>query len=263
MVSLAEKKGVQFYYHQEVKSLTIQNKKITQVITENQVFEADVVVNGGDYHHFETKILPQEARNYSDKYWNSRILAPSCLIYYVGLNKKLQNVPHHTLYFDTPFMPHAEEIYTRPQWPSAPLFYVSIPSKTDESVAPQGYENLFFLIPVATNLKDDLTMREKYFDIIVERFEKNIGQKIKENIIFRRDYSQSNFQSDYHSFKGNAYGLANTLFQTAILKPSLKSKKIKNLYHTGQLTVPGPGVPPSLISGQVVAQEVAKEWLYR
>ncbi len=264
MVTLAEKKGVKFYYNQAVCEVKIdENKKITDVITNKESFEADVVVNGSDYHHFETDILPKKYQSYSEKYWDKRTLAPSCLIYYIGLNKRLTNVPHHSLYFDTPFIEHSEEIYERPQWPSAPLFYVSVPSQTDKSVAPEGCENMFFLIPVATDLKDDLAMREKYFDMIIERYEKHIGQKIKENIILRRDYSHTDFQNDYNSFKGNAYGLANTLLQTAILKPSLKSKKIKNLYYTGQLTVPGPGVPPSLISGQVVAEEVAKDFLYR
>lgn len=264
MVALAEKKGVEFFYNQAVEEVMIdENKKITSVKTAKTTFEADVVVNGSDYHHFETDILPKKYQSYSEKYWDKRTLAPSCLIYYIGLNKKLENVPHHSLYFDTPFIEHAEQIYETPQWPSEPLFYVSVPSTTDKTVAPEGCENLFFLIPVATDLKDDLLMREKYFDIIIERYEKHIGQKIRENIILRRDYSQTDFKNDYNSFKGNAYGLANTLLQTAILKPSLKSKKIKNLYYTGQLTVPGPGVPPSLISGQVVAQEVAKDWLYR
>ncbi|OYY08638.1 MAG: hypothetical protein B7Y11_13515, partial [Sphingobacteriia bacterium 24-36-13] len=70
--------------------------------------------------------------------------------------------------------------------------------------------------------------------------------------------AQSDFISEYNAFKGNAYGLANTLLQTAVLKPSCRSKKVKNLFFTGQLTVPGPGVPPSLISGEVVAKEISK-----
>ncbi|MFN5845067.1 MAG: phytoene desaturase family protein, partial [Flavobacteriia bacterium] len=174
-------------------------------------------------------------------------------------NQKIENLEHHNLFFDQPFEQHAKEIYKDPQWPSAPLFYVSAPSKTDASVAPEGKENLFLLIPIAPDLKDDDATREKYFDMLMDRLEARTGESIREHIIYKRSYCISDFKNDYHAFKGNAYGLANTLRQTAILKPSLKNKNLNNMYYTGQLTVPGPGVPPSIISGEVVAKQVLKE----
>jgi phytoene desaturase len=184
-------------------------------------------------------------------------MAPSCLLYYVGINKRLKNATHHSLFFDVDFDKHGKEIYTNPSWPSEPLFYVSVPSVTDPTVAPEGCENLFFLIPVAAGLAgDDSSTRDRYFDQILSRYENRIGESVRDAIVYKRSYAIEDFKSDYHAFKGNAYGLANTLMQTAILKPSLKSKKIKNLYFTGQLTVPGPGVPPSLISGEVVAKQI-------
>jgi phytoene desaturase len=190
-------------------------------------------------------------------------MAPGCLLYYVGLNKKLKNVKHHSLFFDVPFKQHAEEIYLTKKWPTEPLFYVSITTATDESMAPEGCENLFLLIPVAPGLENDLEeLREHYFNKIVLRMEKRFGENITNHIVYKRSYANSDFEHDYNSFKGNAYGLANTLLQTAILKPSIKSKKVNNLFYTGQLTVPGPGVPPSLISGEVVAKQVLKEFGY-
>ena len=260
MVKLAEEMGVKFLYNQEVKSIEIANGKVKQVITEKGTFEADILVAGADYHHVETKLLAPQYRSYTDEYWDSRTLAPSSLIFYLGLNKKLENTLHHTLFFDVDFMRHATEIYTNPKWPSDPLFYVSIPSKTDDTVAPEGGENVFILIPVAHTLEDSEEIREKYYNMVMDRFEKLTKQNIRESVVYKRSYAHKDFISDYHAFKGNAYGLANTLMQTAILKPSLKSKKVKNLFYTGQLTVPGPGVPPSLISGQVVAKEVMKEF---
>jgi len=186
-------------------------------------------------------------------------MAPSCLLYYVGLNKKIEGIQHHSLFFDTDFQQHGKEIYTSKEWPTDPLFYVSAVSVTDPGSAPAGGENLFLLIPVAAGLSgDDEALRDKYFDLIIARMEKHLGQSIKDCIVYKRSFAHSDFVHDYHSFKGNAYGLANTLMQTAILKPSCKSKKVKNLFYTGQLTVPGPGVPPSLISGEVVASEVLK-----
>jgi phytoene desaturase len=260
MEQLAKEKGVKFLYQQEVKSIEVFKNKAKKVITQQTEYEADILVGGADYHHIESRLLVPEFRSYSDNYWESRTLAPSCLIFYLGLNKKLENTLHHTLFFDVDFMKHAKEIYTTPQWPTEPLFYVSVPSKTDPSVAPEGCENVFILIPVAHTLEDSEAIREKYYNIVMDRFEKLTKQNIRDAVVFKRSYAHKDFIADYHAFKGNAYGLANTLLQTAVLKPSLKSKKVDNLFYTGQLTVPGPGVPPSLISGQVVAREVVKEF---
>jgi len=265
MYSLAKELGVKFHFNHTVTSIQSGNGSAKKIIALNGAeqlsFEPDVVISNADYHFTETKLLAQSDRSYSASYWNKRVMAPSCILYYIGLNKKLDNVLHHSLFFDTSFEVHGNDIYTTPQWPGEPLFYVSVTSVSDDSVAPKGCENLFFLIPVAAGLQGDTeALRDKYLDTIIQRFEERTGQDIRTAIIYKRSYSVSDFVSDYNSFKGNAYGLANTLLQTAILKPSLRSKKLKNLFYTGQLTVPGPGVPPSLISGEVVATEVLKHF---
>ena len=267
---LALELGVNFKFNYNVVKIDIEGniakKVFAETLNKNQEmttvsFDADVVVGNADYHFIETNLLPLAYRTYSENYWDKRVLAPSCLLYYVGLNKKLNKVLHHTLFFDVSFDVHGKEIYTTPQWPTKPLFYVSVTSVSDDSVAPEGFENLFFLIPVAAGLQGDTEeLRDKYFEDILERYETRIGQSVKDAIIFKRSYSVSNFIEDYNAFKGNAYGLANTLMQTAILKPACRSKKVKNLFYTGQLTVPGPGVPPSLISGEVVAKEIVKHF---
>ena len=259
MVNLAEEKGVKFYTNEEVKKLSYLNREVTYVITTKKTYDADYVICSGDYHHFEQNILDEKFRNYSESYWDKRVLAPSSLLFYIGLDKKLKNVLHHCLFFDKDFEKHAEEIYTTPRWPSEPLFYASFTSKSDSTVAPKGHENMFLLMPTAPDLEDNKIIRERYFDLIISRLEKLTNQNIKDHIIYKKSYAIRDFKKDYHSFKGNAYGLANTLFQTAILKPSLRNKKIKNLFFCGQLTVPGPGVPPSLISGNVVANELIKD----
>ncbi len=268
MTSLAEELGVKFYFNQAVTEIKVDKGIATQLVTQStdalstvHQFDADVVIGGADYHFIETKLLLPKYQSYTSKYWNKRVMAPSSLLYYVGLNKKLSNVLHHTLFFDVSFDIHGKEIYTDPKWPSAPLFYVCTPSVTDATVAPEGGENLFFLIPVASGLEGDTEpLRDQYFDQILARFENRTGQSVRDAIVYKKSYSVSDFKKDYHSFKGNAYGLANTLMQTAVLKPGLRSKKVSNLFYTGQLTVPGPGVPPSLISGEVVAKEIVKHF---
>ncbi|MSP07662.1 MAG: phytoene desaturase [Chitinophagaceae bacterium] len=267
MVKVAKSLGVQFKLGEEVMQIVVENGIATQVISKvnetriQENYSFDVLIGAGDYHHIETKLLEKRYQSYSPKYWESRVLAPSSLLYYLGLNKKLKGVTHHSLFFDSDFSVHGSEIYSNPMWPSNPLFYASVPSVTDATVAPIGCENLFLLIPIAAGLEGDTAdVREKYFNLIIERLEKKWGQTITDAIVYKRSYAVADFKNDYHSFKGNAYGLANTLLQTAFLKPSCKSKKVKNLYYTGQLTVPGPGVPPSLISGEVVANLICKQY---
>ncbi|HQU57620.1 MAG TPA: phytoene desaturase family protein, partial [Saprospiraceae bacterium] len=258
MVSLAEELDVEIRLNQEVKQVHVPNGRATKVITQDSEYEADVVVGGADYHHVEQHLLAPEHRTYNQQYWDKRTMAPSSLLFYLGVDKKLEGLHHHNLFFDADFGRHAVEIYDQPQWPSDPLFYVCAPSVTDPSVAPEGKENLFILIPLAPGLEDSEAQREKYYDIVMGRLETLTGQNIREHVVFKRSFAHADFERDYHAYKGNAYGLANTLMQTAFLKPKLRSKKVNNLYYTGQLTTPGPGVPPSLISGQVVAEEIFK-----
>jgi phytoene desaturase len=256
MLKLAEEKGVKFINNQEVKEIVSENGNVKKIRTADAVYYADIVVSGADYEH--TEGLLNGSRNYSKKYWDKRLMAPSSLLYYIGVDRKVDRLEHHNLFFDEDFNLHADEIYKNPKWPSKPLFYVSAPSKTDPSVAPEGHENLFLLIPIAPDLEDDESTREKYFDIMIERLEKYVGHEIRNHVVYKKSYAVSDFKADYHAFKGNAYGLANTLLQTAFLKPALKNKNLKNMYYTGQLSVPGPGVPPALISGLVVGDYIAK-----
>jgi phytoene desaturase len=255
--------GVEFKFEESVVDILVENGKAQKIRTiknsTESFYDVDMVVGAGDYQHIESKLLSSENQSYSEKYWDSRVMAPSSLIYYLGLNKKIPGITHHSLFFDTDFGVHGKEIYATPQWPTKPLFYASAPSVTDPSVAPAGCENLFLLIPIAAGLEGDTEeVRERYLKEMLVRMEARWGVSISASIVYKRSFAVSDFKSDYHSFKGNAYGLANTLLQTANLKPSCKSKKVNNLYYTGQLTVPGPGVPPSLISGEVVANLIDK-----
>jgi phytoene desaturase len=248
MFRLAKELGVYFRFNEEVKEIRIAGKQARQIVTSKDIIDADAVISGADYHFTETSLLPPEYRTYKESYWSKKVMAPSCLMYYVGLNKKLKQKIHHSLFFDAPFDQHGIEIYKDPRWPSKPLFYVSV---QDEAIV--------FLIPVASGLENDTEeLREKYFQQIVNRMEQHTGEKILDHIIYKKTYSVSDFVNDYHSYRGNAYGLANTLKQTAVFRPSCRSKKVKNLFYTGQMTVPGPGVPPCLISGEVAAREVVR-----
>ncbi|MFT4678667.1 MAG: phytoene desaturase [Flavobacteriales bacterium] len=258
METMAKELGVVFKLNAPVDQIIVdENGKATDILVDGVRHQFDVVLSGADYHHTEQLLAPIH-RQYSEKYWENRTFAPSALLFYVGFDKKIANVDHHTLFFDAEFDGHAEYIYDNPGWPADPLFYASFPGKSDSAFAPEGMEAATFLIPIATGLDDNESERQKYFDIIMDRLEKNTGQKVRKNILFTRSYCVDDFVNDYNSYQGNAYGLANTLRQTAFLRPRIKSKKVNNLFFTGQLTVPGPGVPPALISGKIAAEMVLK-----
>ena len=260
MESLAKELGVTFKTNANVEKIKVVNGSVERIVVNGESHNsADVVLSGADYHHTET-LLDAQYRQYSEAYWNKKTFAPSSLLFYVGFNKKLKNVSHHTLFFDEEFDSHAEYIYDTPSWPKDPLFYASFPSISDNAFAPKEKEAATFLIPIASGIEDTEAHREKYFNIIIDRLEKLTNQKLKDEVLFVKSYCINDFVEDYNSYKGNAYGLANTLTQTAFLRPKIKSKKVKNLYFTGQLTVPGPGVPPALISGKIAAESILKHF---
>lgn len=254
---LAMELGVTIKTNAVIEKIIVENKTAIGIQINGEFIPADIVVSGADYQHSET-LLEEEHRAYSEKYWESRVFAPSSLLFFIGFNKKIENISHHALFFDVDFNQHAADIYDSPKWPDEPLFYANFPSKTDATAAPEGMESGFFLIPLAPGIQDSEALREEYFEKIITRFEQLTQQKIKNSIIFKRSFCKNDFVTDYNAYKGNAYGMANTLLQTAFLRPKLKSKKVKNLYFTGQLTVPGPGVPPALISGKLVAELIKK-----
>ncbi|PCE63049.1 phytoene desaturase family protein [Sediminicola luteus] len=257
MTALAVELGVNFKTGIAIDEIRIENGITTGLVAQGEFFDADIVLSGADYHHTE-KLLPPEYRQYSEKYWDKRVLAPSSLLFYIGFDTKLPNVEHHTLFFDTDFDIHAQAIYDNPAWPEQPLFYGSFPSKTDTAFAPEGCEAATFLIPLAPDLEDTPKLRERYFHKIMDRFEDLTDFKARDHIIFKKSFCVNDFKSEYNSYKGNAYGLANILTQTAFLRPKIQSGKVSNLFFTGQLTVPGPGVPPSLISGKIASELIQK-----
>lgn len=250
---IARNLGVEIVTDAAVTGVEMEKRNISGIHTKKGIFKTDNVVCAADYHHFEQQVLPAALRVYSETYWKSRVMAPSCLLFYLGIDKKIEGLQHHNLFFDRDFNRHAEEIYSTHRWPEEPLFYACCPSKTDNTVAPEGHENLFILIPVSTYIEDDKSKHSQYLDMVLSRIEQQTGTDIKNHIVYSRSYAHSDFVNDYNAYRGNAYGLANTLRQTAFLKPKMKNKKIDNLVYAGQLTVPGPGMPPSIISGQLAA----------
>lgn len=259
IINLCKKLGVEFFTDEAVTKINIQNNQVSSIKTnQGRLIKSDFVIASADYAFVEKKLLDRQYRNYSEKYWHSKSFSPSSLVFYLGVKKKIKKLSHHNLFFNEDVKEFTKEIYDYKKWPKKPLFYVCCPSKTDEQVAPVGKENIFILMPIPIGVEDTESIRKKYFNIIISRLEEYCNQKIVSDIEYKKSYCIKDFQNDYNAYKGNAYGLANTLSQTANLKPKITNKKVKNLFYAGQLTVPGPGVPPSLISGKLVADHIIK-----
>src|SRR5690348_946125 len=258
VAAICENQNVTFHFNSTVNKINVQQNLATSLILDDAELHFDAIIASADYHHVEEHLLPKQYRNYDESYWQKKTFAPSSLIFYVGLSKKIPQIQHHTLFFEEALFRHSVEIYKSPAWPAKPLFYVCCPSQSDNTVAPGGHDNLFFLMPIAPGLTDDAQIREKYFALMIKRLELYLGEPLLDFIDYKSSYCIDDFSGDYNAYKGNAYGLANTLRQTAFLKPKIRNKKIKNLFYAGQLTVPGPGVPPSLISGKIASNELLK-----
>lgn len=262
MHTVGTRLGVRYHLSSEVQAIHTEKNRVSALEINQELVPFDAVIASSDYAHTESLLAPAY-RNYHDTYWKGKTFAPSCLIFYLGISEKIPDLLHHTLFFENDLDEHIHSIYETGTWPENPLFYACCPSKTDPSVAPSGKENLFLLLPLPIGVRDEEPLRESYLHHMLSRIEKKTGTRgLLQKIEYRRSYCVSDFAADYHAYGGNAYGLANTLTQTAFLKPKIRNKKLKNLYYTGQLTVPGPGVPPSLLSGKIVAKELNHETVF-
>lgn len=260
MKRLAVETGVEILTDHEVTAIDVSGSQAKVLRTKHGDYPADIVLINADYHHAETQLLPRDSRTYSDRYWRRRTLAPSMFVVYLGLSKKLRSVTHHNLYFSDPWEEHFDQIFTHPEWPARPSYYVSCASYDDDAVAPEGKENIFFLVPVAPGLADTDEIRERYADRVITHFEKLTGEEITPHVEIRRIFSHRDFAADYNAYQGSALGLAHTLRQTAVFRPSHRSKRVKNLFYSGQYTHPGIGVPMALISSQVICEQIGKEF---
>lgn len=256
--NLGLSQGVSFRFNEAVNKIEVEGKTAKRVVTDKDTLDADIVVVNADYAYAETNLLPEKSQTYPQKYWDGKSIAPSALLFFLGLNRKVENLIHHNLYFHPKWEKHFDTIFKKPSWPDEPSYYVSCTSKTDSSVAPIDGENIFILVPVAPNLEDNEKIREQYYNKILAHLENLIGENIKDAVVVKRIFAHNDFSHRYNAYQGTALGFAHTLRQTAIFRPRHKSKKVKNLYYTGHYTHPGIGVPMVIISSQILSEEIGR-----
>ncbi|MBD3408367.1 MAG: phytoene desaturase [Candidatus Lokiarchaeota archaeon] len=259
LVSLTEEFNGTIKYNTEVANLEILDNKVRQIFTNNGTIEADLVVVNADYPHVEINYLPDDFQTYDKGYWEKKTIAPSAYVMYVGLDKTIDTLTHHNVILDHDWVEHFEQIFEDPQWPEKPAYYLCCTSKSDDSVAPPGHENIFVTVPISPGIEDTPEIRESYFDKMIEHMEKVLKTDIRDAIKVKRIFTLDDFSQDYNAYRGTAVGLTHSFWQSAFFRPSHKSKKVDNLYYVGQYTHPGIGVPMALISAEIVADLIKEE----
>jgi phytoene desaturase len=262
MQELAESYGAVFRFNEPVTRIVVEGKEATGVVTSQGVYDADLVLVNADYAFAELSLVDDQHRTYDQAYWESRVMAPSAIVMYVGINKQVEALSHHTLFLDKNWDQNFEEIFdpALARWPEHPSYYVNVPSRTDPTAAPPGCDTLFILVALAPGLEDSPEIRENFYQKIMDHLEATTGENIRDAVEVKRIFALNDFRDRYNAYKGTALGLSHTLFQTALWRPAHQSKHVRNLYYSGHYTHPGIGVPMTLISSTIVAREIRNKY---
>ncbi len=238
--------------------------------------DADIVVSAADLHHTETTLLRPEQQTYPEHYWQKKLAGPSALLLYLGVKGALPELEHHTLLFTREWQKGFDAIFgENPTVPDPASLYVCKPSGVDPDVAPEGFENLFVLVPIPA----DPTIGRGAVggagaggaggdgggDPRVEALADRVIQQIADwtgitdlasRITVRRTVAPGDFEHDLNSWKGTALGPAHTLKQSAFFRAGNVSKKVRGLYYVGGSTIPGIGLPMCLISAELIVKRL-------
>lgn len=257
LVNINKKHGTQFLSEKPVAKILVENKKVKGVLLEDGVtLEADIVISNADLWFTETKLLSKQHQTYPKSYWEKTVMSPSAFIMYLGLDRKIDSLSHHNLRFGEDWEQNFKELFDAPQLPLDPSYYICKPTETDPDLSPPNTDNLFVLVPIPPGLELSETDMTQYRKKVYQLMKKDLNlPELEDYVVFEKTYWSDDFKKDYNAYKGTALGLAHTLKQT-LLRPSNKSKKVKNLFYVGAGTSPGIGMPTCLISAELVYKRI-------
>jgi phytoene desaturase len=269
IADLARKEGVTIVTGAKVTSITTLNGKATgaeytDAAGRIHYVDASVVVSGADLHHTETQLLPPELQSFPQSYWDKHVPGPSALLMYLGVRGELPQLEHHTLFFAKDWKAGFEKIFGKnSSIPDPASIYVCKPSGIDPHVAPDGFENIFVLVPIPADPSlghGDLDGDgDTKLEIVADRVIKQISEwagipDFASRITLRRTLGPGDFLDDLNSWRGTALGPAHTLAQSAMFRSGNRSKKVGGLFYVGGSTIPGIGLPMCLISAEVLVK---------
>ncbi len=228
--------------------------------------EADIVVSGADLHHTETALLPPHLRTYPDSWWQRRTSGPGAVLVMLGIRGSVPELPHHSLFFTEDWDANFDAIFgDEPEIPTPASIYVCRPSATDRTVAPEGHENLFVLVPIPADTSlgaggsdgAGSAAIEQAADAAIDQIASWAGiHDLRERIVVRETKGPADFAEDYNSWRGGMLGPAHILSQSAMFRAQNESRQVSGLYYAGATTAPGVGVPMCLISAEIVLKRI-------
>ena len=255
---LGSARGVTYHLRSPVQKILVENGRAVGVVTQGGEERADIVISNADMHFTEQRLLEPDQRDHSERFWQTRKLAPSALLLYLGVKRQYDSLAHHNLLFSTDWPRTFRQIFDNPTgFPDDPSLYVCAPSKTDPSVAPKGYENLFVLVPIASGIPYSNAQLEQFTDQILTTMEQELDlPDLRQQLACRKVFCVRDFEERFNSFQGTGLGLAQTLRQTAVFRPANHSRKVRDLYFVGAGVHPGIGMPTSLTSAELLARRL-------
>ena len=260
LVRVGNKYGVTYEVDSPVEQIIVKGGAAVGVRTKDKEMHADLVISDADVHHTETKLLDKKYRDHSEHYWSKRIMAPSALLMYLGVDRQYDSLRHHNLLFSKDWQKNFTQLFDEPVLPDDPSLYVCAPGKTDPSVAPKGHENIFVLVPLAAGLHVSPKELDKYGEAILQTMEQEMNLPgLRRHIAYKKSFGIDDFATRFNSYKGTGLGLSHTLQQTALFRPSNRSRKVKGLYYVGANVHPGIGVPITLISAELLYKRLIND----
>jgi phytoene desaturase len=260
LVRIGRRQGVVHRTNVAVTKINSTDGRANGVSTQHEQFPADIVISNAGKYHTETSLLGPEQRDHSPKYWQRRSWSPSALLLYLGVNRQYDSLAHHNLLFSKNWRRNLTDIFKSSDFPQDPSLYICAPSKTDATVAPKGYENLFVLAPVSAGLQYTQHQLETFAESVLATLETQMSlPNLRQHILYKRMFCVHDFAERFNSFKGTSLGLQHTLRQSALFRPSNTGKKVQGLYFVGADAHPGVGLPPVLISAELLYKQLIDE----
>lgn len=260
LVAIGKKRGVRYHFSSEtMKIVSKQGKASGVVLKSGETVLADIVISNADLHHTETKLLKPADRTYPEEYWKKKQPGPGALLLYLGVKGSIPEFEHHNLLFVDAWKENFKAIYKTGSAPETASIYISLTSKTDQSVAPAGHETIFVLVPLPPNLKWSAKKTDEMVSHYLTQIKNMTGVDLESRLVVREVFGPSDFKTKYYSWQSSMLGQSHILKQSAFFRTPNISKKVKNLYYVGCNTTPGIGLPMCLIGAELVYKRLAGE----
>ena len=262
MEKLFKELGGKIHTSSNVDEIIIKDNKAFGIKIGQEEIKSDVVLCNADFPYAMKSLIIDEAnrKKHTDKKIDNMDYSCSCLMFYLGINHKLDQLDLHNILFSDDFDGNIDDIFEG-RLPKDASMYFYRPTKLDESLAPKGQEILYILIPIPNLTHEDIVWNEETINSYREKVFKKVEtlpemDNFRESIVYEKIYTPKDFESKFNTHNGATFGLAPTLLQSNYFRPQNKFKQIDNLYFAGSSVHPGAGVPIVLTSAKLAVENI-------